>query len=68
MSHQISLESSDVSFACEPGQSVLDAALKAGVDEYYPIGGAPVLARLRDPGAHKQGSLRRSAARPKPGC
>ena len=35
MSHQISIEASDVSFACEPGQSVLDAALKAGIDLPY---------------------------------
>ena len=35
MSHQISIEASDVSFACEPGHSVLDAALKAGIDLPY---------------------------------
>lgn len=35
MSHQISIEASDVSFACDPGQSVLDAALKAGIELPY---------------------------------
>lgn len=35
MSHQIALESSDVTFACDPGQSVLDAALKAGIELPY---------------------------------
>ena len=35
MTHQISIEASDVSFACDPNQSVLDAALKAGIDLPY---------------------------------
>ncbi|MFI5446939.1 2Fe-2S iron-sulfur cluster-binding protein [Polaromonas sp. UC242_47] len=35
MSHQISIEAADAAFACAPGQSLLDAALRAGIDLPY---------------------------------
>lgn len=35
MTHRISIEGSDVSFACAAGQSILDAALRAGIELPY---------------------------------
>jgi CDP-4-dehydro-6-deoxyglucose reductase/terephthalate 1,2-dioxygenase reductase component len=35
MSHHISIEAADVAFDCTPGQSLLDAALHAGIDLPY---------------------------------
>ena len=35
MSHPISFESTDVAFDCAPGQSLLDAALRAGIELPY---------------------------------
>lgn len=35
MTHRVSIEGSDVGFECVPGQSVLDAALRAGVELPY---------------------------------
>ncbi len=35
MSHHISIEAADATFACAPGQSLLDAALRAGIDLPY---------------------------------
>lgn len=35
MSHHISIEAADVAFDCAPGQSLLDAALHAGIDLPY---------------------------------
>ncbi len=35
MSHHISIEAADVAFDCAPGQSLLDAALRAGIDLPY---------------------------------
>ena len=31
MSHRIAIEGTDVTFECDPGQSLLDAALKSGL-------------------------------------
>lgn len=35
MSHQIHIAGTDVSFACEPDETILDAALKAGIEMPY---------------------------------
>ena len=35
MSHQIRIVGSDVCFGCEPGETILDAALKAGIEVPY---------------------------------
>lgn len=35
MSHRVSIAATDVAFDCAPGQSVLDAALKAGIELPY---------------------------------
>lgn len=35
MSHRISIEAADAAFDCAPGQSLLDAALRAGIDLPY---------------------------------
>ncbi|HEY4066364.1 MAG TPA: FAD-binding oxidoreductase [Burkholderiaceae bacterium] len=35
MSHTVRIDGSELSFACEPGQSLLDAGLKAGIEMPY---------------------------------
>lgn len=35
MNHQVHIDGSDLSFSCAPGQSVLDAALQAGIELPY---------------------------------
>ena len=35
MNHQIHIHGSDIAFPCAPGQSVLDAALQAGIELPY---------------------------------
>ncbi|WP_291024928.1 2Fe-2S iron-sulfur cluster-binding protein, partial [Hydrogenophaga sp.] len=35
MTHQIHIAGTDVSFPCEPADTVLDAALKAGIEMPY---------------------------------